>query len=751
MGLIRGSYKTTSYNRLYGAPVLMNKNTSNSAKEQLAYGTWPSEISALEVARGTPKIMEPVPHGNMIFWLQSIPEESGRMALFYKSSNSQTLNVNCILPAPFSIRSKVHEYGGKSYCIAEGVLYFVNASDQQIYSATINSPNSDKIHLEDPVALTQTPLTRYAELSYDTANSILFCIGETHASESSESNSHQEPENFIAAIPLKNNKAKAQVFKVASGYDFYAYPAPSHDGKYLAFISWQHPNLPWDNTCLSLLSVDTTKLIASDIKSKIKTMGEIIHIDFEEKVLRQGTACNEESIVQPKWSKTGDLYFISDHNNWWNIYKYSNAAIHAQTLDKKNAKKITNLKAEFATPLWSLGMSCYDFIDEEHILACYTYNGSWNLATINTNTKRMKTLENDFSVFSDIIVNENIVSFLCASPTMPNTVGFIDLKSDFIIKGENKNFITPVKQRTLDSSILHHTNISTGESIRLTSGGNSNDENPKETIHAFFYPPKNKAYEDNNPRNKPPLITICHGGPTGQSDNSLNLKIQFWTNRGFAVVDVNYRGSTGYGRNFRKSLYKNWGVFDIEDVSNIALELANSGKVHSQQKIIKGSSAGGFTVLACLTFTEAFDAGVCLYGIGDLELLANDTHKFEARYLDQLIGPYPENKEIYKQRSPIHHAKNFDCPLLIFQGLEDKVVPPNQAKQMADAIRNKKVPMALVEYSDEGHGFRNPINIEHMMTSELYFYQQIFNLNQNEENNITLSTPKRYIVFLVLV
>lgn len=738
-------------------------NTNNTSKHIKPYGAWPSSVNAEDVAKGSSKITEPCTSKDFVFWLQSRPEEDGRMALYSQRINKETkttINKNpdsnnqsldqalsrCILPVPYNIRSKVHEYGGGSYCINNSTLYFVNAIDQQIYMCQLSddktvSPKS--IICSKPKKITDTPHIRYGDIHFDPVNRIIFCVAESHSKDS-------EPENYIAAIVPQtiesieslnhhndNQEKPHTVFKVIHGHDFYAYPKPSPCGKYLAYIIWNHPDLPWDNTELEIALINIDSLITQTKLNVKSASSKVMTSSFDQKHILQE---KNTSVVQPRWSPTSDLFYISDKNNWWNLYRISVENIWSKPPTKEDIQHLVTLEAEFATPLWTLGMSCYDFINENEIIACYTQYGLWYLAHIQFDKKQshLTTIQTAYSYFSDIHTTNDTqidtknakktISFICASPHISNTVGYI---TEDLLVLNNKVNLRLVEEKPLDID-----NTSIGESLSIQYN--------EKTTYAFFYPPKNKEFDDKN-ENKPPLIAICHGGPTGQSDNSLNPKIQFWTNRGFAVVDVNYRGSTGYGRQFRQELYLKWGISDIQDMCAVASHLAKENKVNNQQKIIKGSSAGGFTVLACLTFTDTFDAGVSLYGIGDLELLATDTHKFESRYLDQLIGMYPTNKNEYEQRSPINHVDKLNCPLLLFQGLEDKVVPPNQAQNMAKALLNKNVPVALVEYPDEGHGFRNPKNIKHMMEAELYFYQQVFNLASRNHTKapITIENFKR--------
>lgn len=743
------------------------------------FGTWKSHISPADVAESAPKLNEPSLHDGWLYWLQSIPEEQGRMGLFCRESNlTKDEAQSCpartsLISKPFNIRSMVHEYGGKSYCIAKQTLYFVNAKDQQIYSAKINYPAKDQGNenkkeshvkenqakensritseainvgnaykqalptLSEPKVLTHTPDTRYGELSFDRQRQLLICIGETHdlvSSDCFEPQNGHEPINFIAGIHIDKNNTLNPTLILAQGQDFYAYPKVSPNGKYLSYIAWDHPNLPWDTTSLHILDMtDFDKKLTS-----VTTNNNVENIKVNSQELAVGTG----SILQPSWSNNNELFYISDCDNWWNIYSIEPTR-STQTQGILAPIKITDLNVEFATPLWNLGMSTYAFLDDQTLAATYTKDGLWFLCLIDIKTKKIHTLESRETAFRDFFsdylssnasnaLSENIqLCFINASSVQNEQVNCISSKQLFSAKAK-KIHLDSLLTSDSSSKTLSINDISIGEKFTFESGNRE--------AHAFFYPPNNACYAEQKNEKKPPVIVLSHGGPTGQATNTLNLKIQFWTNRGFSVIDVNYTGSTGYGRDYRHALYGYWGVYDVEDLVSAVEYAATKNWINKNQKIIKGSSAGGYSVLASLAFTKTFNAGVCLYGIGDLELLAKDTHKFEARYLDQLIGPYPQQKELYKQRSPIYSAETLNCPLLIFQGLEDKVVPPNQATSMANALRSKKLPVALVEYPDEGHGFRNPKNIQHMMVSELFFYQKIFSLN-SEQDEVNRSSP----------
>jgi dipeptidyl aminopeptidase/acylaminoacyl peptidase len=642
-------------------------------KDTLPYGTWPSSLTADDVAAQSRRLTEPQLCGGKIFWLETRPSEQGRVQVMMREADGA---LHDLLPSGFSARSRVHEYGGGSYLATEDSLYFVNDSDQQIYRLAL----SQKPQGGTPLALTPAGEQGFADLSLDLARQRLFAVCEDHAG------SQGAVANYIVAIPL-NGSQKLQ--RMAEGSDFYSNPRLSPDGTRLSWLSWNHPDMPWDASQLWVadLSPDGSPQPARCVAGNSGT----------------------ESVFQPTWSPDGILYFVSDRDNWWNIYRIP-------TLSEQNfeTEKVTDLQAEFATPQWTFNMSTYGFLDANRLLATYTRKGHWYLATIDLGRRQLDPVISELNQFSALHCQESTGVFVGASPTRTG---------DIYLYQAGK--IQPI---TRSRALLNPADISLPLDISF-------DTSEKAKAHAFFYAPVHQAVAG-PADSQPPVIVICHGGPTGTTDTSLNLKIQYWTNRGFAVLDVNYRGSTGYGREYRQALYKNWGLRDLDDVCAAVLHVTEQGWVHPHQRIIKGSSAGGYTVLAALTFRDVFDAGVSLYGVGDLELLARDTHKFEAHYLDSLVGPYPAEKARYRKLSPIHCVDQLRCPLLVFQGLKDKVVPPNQAEAMVEAVAAQKVPVAYVTYDSEGHGFRQAENIAHMLTAEQYFYQRVFALGNTPNKSI---------------
>jgi dipeptidyl aminopeptidase/acylaminoacyl peptidase len=514
--------------------------------------------------------------------------------------------------------------------------------------------------------ITNTENVRYADLCFDKKRNLLFCVEEKHEGENVI--------NSLICIDLKTKSKKT----VKRGADFYSSITISPNSKKLAYLYWDLPNLPWDGTTL----------VISDIKEN----GEL---ENEVKV----AGGEKESIFQPLFSPDNILYFVSDRTNFWNIYKY----------EEEEVFPIFLKEAEFGYPQWLFSFSTYCFVEKKEnysIVCTYVENGVFHLAEIDLKDKSLKEIENlPFNYFFNLKSNLKDVVFIAASPTLEKSIVLMD--------GKTKKFKIIKKSKSVDEKY-----ISAPQSLKFLSG----DKN----VYAFYYPPKNPEFE--GPKGeKPPLLVHVHGGPTAQSFPFLKMGLQYFTSRGFAVLDVNYSGSTGFGREYRERLYGNWGVLDVKDCVAAAKFVCEKGLGSRDKVIISGGSAGGYTTLASLVFEDFFEVGTSYFGICDLEALALHTHKFESKYLERLIGPYPKDKELYFKRSPINFVENFSCPLILFQGGEDKIVPKSQAEKMYKALLKKKIPVAYVLFEKEGHGFRDAKNIEKALENELYFYSKILN------------------------
>jgi dipeptidyl aminopeptidase/acylaminoacyl peptidase len=495
----------------------------------------------------------------------------------------------------------------------------------------------------------------------------MVCVLEDHSKEG------EEASNSLVRLDLESGQI---VHYLAEGNNFYSSPAISPDGNKLAWLTWNHPNMPWDGTELWIGSftedgeVENAQMVAGGL---------------------------EDSIQQPLWSPDGVLYFVSDQSGWWNLYR----------LIGNDIEPVVDMEAEFGQPQWLFDMTTYGFLSPEQLICVYTQNGHWHLGTIDTTSCQLKPLETPYTDFWYVKARDGKFIGGTGNPSEPSALRLLDVASG---KWETLRLSSEVKVDPGYISIPEQIEFPTENSL---------------TAYGFYYPPNNKEYAGPQDE-KPPLLVKSHGGPTGATNSTFNLRNQYWTSRGIAVLDVNYGGSTGYGREYRTRLNGQWGVVDVQDCANGARYLVERGDVDGERLMITGGSAGGYTTLCALTFDDTFKAGASHYGIGDLEPFVYDTHKFESRYLDSLVGPYPEKKEVYDQRSAIKHTHLLSCPVIFFQGLEDKIVPPNQSETMFKAVRDKGLPTAYLAFEGEQHGFRKAENIKRSLDGELYFYSRVF-------------------------
>ncbi|HHJ35288.1 MAG TPA: S9 family peptidase [Gammaproteobacteria bacterium] len=634
-------------------------------KPVTSYGNWSSAISSDLIVSDSITLDEPRQTRTGTYYIERRPQENGRCVIVATVDDIS----GDILPSPYSARSRVHEYGGGSYCIHEDTVFFVNDSDQDIYRVD-NLQVSRITHLDN---------TRFADLIYDKKHHRLIAIAETH--------SDSKVTNSIVAIDIK----KGVLTTLEQGCNFYASPRLNPDADRLCWQSWNHPDMPWDGNELWLAIIDTTG--QTNNKKHIAGSDNI-------------------SVFQPQWSPGGILHFISDDDGWWHLYRYS---------DTGEISPLTHGEKEFGLPQWVFAQSTYAFIDDANIVCYYQTKGQAKLSLLSSGN--LTEISTPWQNFDSITACNDTVCFIAASSSC-----FPQLVSTTL--------------PDLLKTYLNYNVIKDSSQLPVAEGYYSKTQNlsffnrHRQKVFANYCPPTNPDYTHGKDtienESAPPLIVICHGGPTGQSSVALDAKKQFWTSRGFALLDVNYSGSTGFGRKYRQRLNGKWGVLDVEDCCDAALHAVSLGLADKDQLIIRGSSAGGYTVLAALTFENIFSAGASYYGISELTSLASDTHKFESRYLDRLIGAFPEKKSLYEKRSPINSTDQLGCPVIFFQGIEDRVVPKEQAETMFAALEKKGLPVAAQYYEGEQHGFRKAETIIQSLENELSFYQLIFNLKERD-------------------
>ena len=620
------------------------------------HGSWRSPISSDLIVRGVVGLKGLALDGQDVYWLESRPGEGGRNAIVCHSPDGRTEDVT---PRSFSARTRVHEYGGGDCTAHAGTVYFSNFSDQRLYR---------QLPGQEPQALTAENDRRYADMMVDASRDRIVAVRENHT------NVEREPINELVGIGLENDEERV----LASGNDFYSSPRVSPDGRRLAWLTWNHPNMPWDGTELWSCELDD---------------------DGSPERIERVAGGPEESVFQPEWSPDGTLHFVSDRTGWWNLYR----------LREGSLEPLCQKEAEFGVPQWAFGMSTYAFLSPTRVVCAVIERGFFRLAVLDTEVEELEPIETPYSTINCLKtgMGSGEIIFIAGSPTEPSSVVRLNAQTG------GREVLRRSDDLKIDPGYL-----SVPEPVEFPTEGGL-------IAYGFFYPPQNRDYVAPEGEH-PPLLVHSHGGPTSMTTATLDLSIQYMTSRGIAVLDVNYGGSTGYGREYRRRLDGQWGVVDVDDCANGARHVAERGLADDARLMIAGGSAGGYTALCALAFRDAFAAGASHYGVSDVEALARETHKFESRYLERLIGPYPERADLYRQRSPIHSTDRLSCPVIFFQGLEDEVVPPNQAETMFEALKDKGLPVAYVPFEGEQHGFRRAENIRRALDGELYFYSRVF-------------------------
>jgi dipeptidyl aminopeptidase/acylaminoacyl peptidase len=593
--------------------------------------------------------------GDDLYWLESRPEEGGRLVVVRRGADGAVTDKT---PPGLNARTRVHEYGGGSYTVDDGLVIFSNFGDGRLYRQTGTGV---------PEPLTAAAALRYADLRIDRGRGRVLCVVEDHRA------SDHEPTNTIGAVSL----ADGSLTTLASGADFFSNPRLDASGHRLAWLRWNRPNMPWDGSELWVGGIGADGSLTD------------VH------VVVGGPS---ESIEEPEWQPDGSLVFASDRSGWWNLYRWRGATDEPVPL--------ASMEAEFAGPAWVFGLSSHATLADGRILAVARMKGRDHLYVLADGAAPLE-VETEFTELGAVVSNGTRVAFLGGEPTQPGAIALLDVDTGSI------EVVSRAGERPAGPE-----HLSWPELIEFpTSGGR--------TAFAYFYPPTNPDV-DAPDGELPPLIVISHGGPTSNTVTDFDATVQFFATRGFAVVDVDYGGSSGYGRDYRRRLDGQWGIVDLEDCTNVACWLADQGLVDAARMAIRGGSAGGFTTLCALCFGDTFAVGASYYGVGDLEGLARDTHKFESRYLDRIVAPYPDRVDVYRDRSPIHFVDRIRCPVLVLQGADDKVVPQAQADELVAALQHNGLPYGYLLFEGEGHGFRKGENMRRALESEFSFYAQIF-------------------------
>ena len=633
------------------------------------YGSWSSPITSDLIVASSIGLGEIFLDGADVYWLEFRPQEGGRSVVVRRAANGTAVDQT---PAGFNVRTRVHEYGGGAYLASGGVVYFCNDADQRLYR---QEPGAA------PVAISSEPAQsrgmRYADGVIDAPRGRMICVREDHMAEA------QEPENTLVELAVDGSRPQRVL---QSGRDFYAAPRLSPDGRRLAWLEWRHPNMPWIGCELWVAefardgSLGAKRLVAGG---------------------------DDESIFQPEWSPDGTLYFVSDRaqatlsERWWNLFRVRRDALDTGA----PVEPVFPLAAEFGRAQWQFRLSTFAFVSASQLVCTYVRDGVSRLSVVDLSSLEARPIATEYEDISWLRANSDRVYFRGGSPTAPPAVVELD-------PGTGRK--TVLKLSTTEEVEDYRKYFSVPEPVTFETDNGLQ-------AHGLLYSPCNADFAP--PADAlPPLLVHCHGGPTSAASPTLSWGTQYWTSRGFAVLDVNYGGSTGYGREYRLRLQGNWGIVDVADCVNGARHLAALRRVDPARWAISGASAGGYTTLAVLTFRKEFKTGASYYGVSDLEALAKDTHKFESHYLDGLIGPYPERRDLYVARSPVHGARLLSVPVAFFQGAEDRVVPSQQAEEMVEALRQRRIPFLYLLFDGEQHGFRRADNIKRALDAELYFY-----------------------------
>ena len=675
-------------------------------KPTVPYGAWPSPITAARLVEGAAGVGEIRSDCDDIWWNEQRPGEGGRYQLVRWSSGGHRHD---LFPAwdptgsgpNWNARTAVMEYGGGAWGVRDGVVVFANWADQRLYRV---DPGSESV----PVPITPEPSVprgyRYSEptwLDQDEFPGWIVCVRESHEPDAVAANG--EAVNELVALPLDGSAVDdpSQIEVLVTGPDFVHSPA-TH-GIQLAWIQWDHPRMPWDGT----------ELVRADIA--VGDRGEPAYVFGSDgvggDVVAGGPA---ESIVQPGFRSDGSLVFCTDRTGWWNPWVIGGPveADPPPARDHFEAKPVIadgGIDGEIGGPLWVGGLRWWTELADGHLLVTLRRDGADTLAVIDPDG-RLRELETSFSEVDQVVAGPGdldalVVAGTPTGETAPYSVEVMEPGGDWPTAGLSR--LRPHRELPFGTEWF-----SKPTHISFPSAGGR-------TAHGLFYPPHNPEVEAHH-EERPPLVVMIHGGPTSAARNRLELAKQFWTSRGFAVVDVNY------GRPYRDLLQGNWGIVDVEDAVAAARHLADEELVDGHRLAIRGGSAGGYTTLAALCFHDAFKAGASHYGVADLSALAADTHKFESRYLDSMVGPYPEAAATYDARSPVRHTEGFSAPLIVLQGSEDEVVPPSQAEMIVAALAAKGIPHAYLLFEGEQHGFRKAENIVRALEAELWFYGRVF-------------------------
>ncbi|MCD4549473.1 alpha/beta hydrolase family protein [Schaalia sp. lx-260] len=646
------------------------------------YGEWSSPITGDSFVARSVSLSQVRVDGPDTYWVEGHPLADGRNTLLRRNRLGHTSEVLPLIDGVRlpDVRTRVHEYGGRAYAVHEGLIVFSDGYDGRLYRFDRSDARARVIPL--------TPLedVRYGDIELAVDRGLLYAVREDHRLEG-------EPSNSLVAIPLDGSAARdgSHIIPVYCDADFVMAPTLSPDNSKLAWLTWNHPDMPWTHSVLHVASLD--------FEGRITT--SVILVD-------QPDVC----VYEPRWTLNGDLIHVDDSTGWANLYRtegftwFEDEDVHAWTTRLRTRPLHPGPQA-FSHPHWQLGLHTFDNFDNDLLICSWAEDVTWHIGTVRLDNGLLEEWSTGWWPIGNVASADGRVVFLADSATHAPAI--------IEVKDGKTQVLRPSSDAEVEAEY-----VSLAQAISWSTRDG-------ERAHGFFYPPANPNFAA--PEGElPPLVVNVHGGPTTSCRPGLKVPFQFWTSRGFAVLDVNYRGSTGFGRNYRERLNGNWGVMDVHDCVDGALYLAERGLIDRKRMAIRGGSAGGFTTLAALTTTDVFSAGCSFYGVGDLRALADETHKFESRYAFLLLGTDDMSSPIWEERSPLFHTDRMSAPLLLLQGEDDKVVPPSQATQMHEALNTAHHPSVLKIFAGEGHGFRRGENIKDAWETELGFYGRVWGL-----------------------
>lgn len=632
-------------------------------RQSAPYGTWSSPITVDQVLSAKVGMHELHTDGSDLLWLQSVPEQDSRLTLLRRREDQ----VSELTAFPASVRSRVNEYGGGAWDVRAGVVVYCDNHDGAVRLRTADGD----VH----TVTVPSDRFRYGDLRVYPVEQLILAVREEFCGPG-------EPATTIVSLPWpRPGEQRAGGTVLVQGADFYACPELG-PGSRLAWMQWHHPAMPWDASSIHVGRLTSTA-----------QLHDVVQVAGGHAPVASGV-----SVQHPRWARDGSLLFMSDESGFWNLHRW----------DGNATAPVHHWPHDCDQPLWNLGNASYAQLDDDRVLISYCDNGRVWLGIVSLGNGTTRPLSQVADVDSVAAIGQGHGAAVVARPDGPMALLHIDpeANSEVLLAGP-----------TLPGDAPRNGGISIAQSI-----GFEGKHGPSQ---AWFYPPANEDFVA-PPGERPPLIVHSHSGPTGFASNAYSAEVQFWTSRGFGYLDVNYSGSSRFGRAYRNRLLGQWGIADVDDCVDAVAAVLSAELADPKRVSIVGGSAGGYTTLQALVTTDTFTAGVSRYGVGDLELLQRDTHKFEAHYTEALVGPYPAAKDVFVERSPIHHVERLRTPMLIMQGTADKVVPPNQAVLMADAVRAHGLPVALLLFEGEGHGFRRISTRRRALEAELSFYAQLW-------------------------